>query len=373
MTGVQTCALPIFLSTLTWIEKALVRGDLNERDLINYKRFKKHCAYQNLTNYFKNNTEIEYKGRSYFFLYQNGNFSIEKNPSNGYIVPKIMYIPAERNFVSAVDKPDKLKYLPAPLVTFLTEYEKAKDEIKSSISLPINNTSFEYDKLNKISHIKGADYKVRLSEASSGFQSFVPLYLVSRSLALSLNQDVASSKKELSVEEERRIKHEIKMILSNDKLSEEIKRVSLEVLSSRFKSSCFVNIVEEPEQNLYPFSQKEILFRLLEFANLNENNRLVLTTHSPYIINFLSLAIKAKEVLNQIGSNNPRLADLEKIVPKTACISSSDVVIYQQKENGSVERLPTFEGLPSDDNFLNRLLSETNDLFINLLEIQQKA
>lgn len=64
-------------------------------------------------------------------------------------------------------------------------------------------------------------------------------------------------------------------------------------ISSRFKYSRFVNIVEEMEQNLYPESQMNVLFDLLNDANKMDLNRLVLTTHSPYVINYLTLAAKA--------------------------------------------------------------------------------
>ncbi len=50
------------------------------------------------------------------------------------------------------------------------------------IRSPINNVDLEFDKFNDIAHIVGKDensYKIRLSESSSGFQSLVPLFLVS--------------------------------------------------------------------------------------------------------------------------------------------------------------------------------------------------
>lgn len=369
--GTGKSTITKLLATLVWLEKRLVRGDIQEKE-ITYNKFKKtYCSYQNITNYFHEDTEIVYRGSSYFFTCKDHEFKIEKNAKNGYVVPKIMYVPAERNFVSAVDQPDKLKYLPAPLVTFLSEYEKAKEEFKENILLPINDTYFEFDRFNKVPHIRGKDFKVRLSESSSGFQSAVPLYLVSKNITQSLNQDIVSSKKELSLEEEKRIKQEIAKILSNKKLSEEIKRAYLEVLSARFKNSCFINIVEEPEQNLYPNSQKNILFELLKFANNNKNNQLIITTHSPYIINYLSLAIKAADVLSKMRSkNDEKTSILENIVPLQSAVKNTEVVIYQMYEDGNILKLKMYEGLPSDDNFLNSFLMEINDFFVQLLEIE---
>ena len=362
------------ISTMSWLEKALVRGDFKEKDVTAYNRFrKKHCAYQNIHNYFKDDTEIEYSGTAYSFAYRDGNFSIEKNPVNGYMVPKIMYVPAERNFVSAVEKPDKLKNLPSPLVTFLDEYENAKEDLKESIELPINEVRFEYQKLNRVSNIVGKGYKIRLSEASSGFQSFVPLFLVSRYLANSIDKENDASRKELSVEEEKRIKHEIEKIYKNEKLSEEVRSAALEVLSARFKSSCFVNIVEEPEQNLYPSSQRKILNKLLEFANKREANELLITTHSPYIINYITLSIKGFSLLNKLsvdGKFHSLENKINEVVPIASCLDAEKVIIYEITSDGVIRKLPDYGGIPSDNNYLNQFLAETNELYDNLLEIE---
>lgn len=371
------------ISTMTWLEKALIRGDFNENDLKKYNRFvNKHCAYQNIDNYFKNDTEIEYVGSAYTFVYSNNKLDITNNKepdifskdSPKYIVPQIMYVPAERNFVSAVDNPSALKKLPPALYTFLDEFENAKREIKESLDLPVNRVKFEYHRLNKMSYITGEDYKIRLSESSSGFQSLVPLYLVTKYLAESINKHGDATKKELSIEDKNTLKQKIAEVLKNRNFSDELLEVALEVLLSRFKNSCFINIVEEPEQNLYPTSQKGILYKLIEYANMNEGNRLIITTHSPYIINYLTLAIQAKEVLPKIkqSPNYDKLKiRLSEIVPEASCIDIKESVIYELDELGKIKTLPSIYGIPSDENYLNALLAKTNELFDDLLEIEE--
>ena len=177
------------ISTMTWIEKALVRGDFKEKDLTVYKRFIKHCSYQNIQNYFKDNTRIEYKGKAYSILYELGNVLVSKNKDNGYSFPKIMYVPSERNFVSSVKNVRSLKGLPSTLYTFSDEFIDAIEDLKGHVDLPINKAKFEYQKLNKLSWIIGEDYKIKLSEASSGFQSFVPLFIVTNYLSHSLEKE----------------------------------------------------------------------------------------------------------------------------------------------------------------------------------------
>lgn len=362
------------ISILTWIEKALVRGDFKEKDLNAYNRFKKHCAYQNIVNYFKDDTLIAYIGKAYSLTYFEGNTNIIKNHQNGYSFPKIMYIPSERNFVSTVDKPSSYKKLPSALYTFLDEFQDANQALKGDLALPIGNVKFEYQRLNNISYLIGNDYKIRLTEASSGFQSFVPLYLVSRYLAYSIIKENDESVKSISVEEEKRIRKEIETILSNPHLSDDVKKASLEYLSSRFKYSSFVNIVEEPEQNLFPISQRQMLNSLLEFTNMTEGNRLVITTHSPYIISYLTLAVKAYLVMEKAEKSSKKDTIKEKtnaIVPIISTLKPHELIIYEIDDNGKIIKLENYKGLPSDENYLNEKLTETNDLFVNLLEIEK--
>lgn len=150
----------------------------------------------------------------------------------------------------------------------------------------------------------------------------------------------------------------------------------LEKLSARFKYSCFLNIVEEPELNLYPISQKEILFELLRSTNDVADNKLIITTHSPYLINYLTLVIKADQVKAKIHRNEnsqQMLKELSDIVPLKSTIPPETVSIYQINETGDIHRLSDYNGLPSDDNLLNQFLSGSNDLFIQLMEIEEKC
>ncbi len=357
-------------STISWIEKALVRGDIREKDILKRGQFITYCSYQNIDDYFKPTTVIEYKGKAFHISYKNEEITILKNEKNGYSFPKIMYVPAERNFISAVRNVKNLKGLASTIYTFSDEFIKAVEDLRGPLDLPINNVKFEYQKLNQLSSIVGEDYKIRLSTASSGFQSFVPLYIVSKYLAETLKNKNSHAVRELSIEEENRIKSEIEQILSNQNLSDEVKQASLEYLSSRFSYSSFINIVEEPEQNLYPSSQKHILNSLLGFNNIDSNNQLVITTHSPYLINYLTLAVKAGTIKDKL--HDDAIAKLNEIVPVASAIFADDLVVYELNElNGTIAKLETYKGLPSDENKLNEELGESNELYARLLEIQK--
>ncbi len=363
------------ISTLIWIEKVLTRGDFNEKEFTDVKFKNNYCGYHRINNYFiKNKTEISYEGNSYSFTYNTADkFIINKIEEglNHYPLPQIMYVPAERNFISMVSNPNLIKQLPDSLLTFLSEYDNAKKEVKGTLHLPINQTDLEYNKQHDIVSIKGNDYKVRLSEASSGFQSVVPLYLVSWYLSESIKEQARKSNK-MSSDEAKRFEDGVKSIWNDKNLSDGQRRIALSALSSRFNKSAFINIVEEPEQNLFPSSQYDIMQSLLSFNNSVDANKLIITTHSPYLINDITLAVKAGTLKEQVQNNPALLKKLDSIYPIASSIRPNDIAIYELDEKeGSIRALENYRGLPSDENYLNNMLEATNNKFADLLEFQQ--
>lgn len=368
------------ISTFTWIEKALVRGDYNKKWFERKNKLQnQYLNYHRIENYFKINgvdqTVLEYEGDAFSIVYENGSLTISEVHNKEYPLPQIMYVPAERNFITYMKTPKELKLSSDSLKEFLTEFDNAKNDMKGLESLPINNVGVEYDKLNDTLNLKGEGYKVKLTEASSGFQSLVPLYLVSSYLAKSVKKQSETNKETMSSDEMQRFKKGVEEIWNNNNLTDEQKRVALSVLSAKFNKTAFINIVEEPEQNLFPTSQWQMLQSLLKCNSMNKGNKLILTTHSPYIINYLSIAIQAEYLENKIkkSSDSYLLDRLYRLVPKDSLISAKNVVVYQLDEkDGSIKKLEAIDGIPSDKNYLNETLAESNLLFDSLLEIEQE-
>lgn len=202
-------------SLFTWMEKGLARRVTSEKYITQYSRFQKiYCAYHRLESYFKIETVIRFYGLHYNFFYENEKFRVEeKGLPDSYKVAKVMYVPAERNFLSTADDTDSLKSLPESLETLLEEFGKAKNAFKTGYRLPFDDTDFEYDALNKISWIKGNNYKIRLSAASSGYQSVLPLSLITRFLSdLVLDN---TSKEDLSIKEKKQIEKEVNKVMDD--------------------------------------------------------------------------------------------------------------------------------------------------------------
>jgi predicted ATPase len=141
-------------------------------------------------------------------------------------------------------------------------------------------------------------------------------------------------------------------------------------IAGKLNTKRMINIIEEPEQNLFPLSQRNVLNSLLEFNNEVDGNELILTTHSPYILSYLMLAIKAAELKEKANGKEEVLSEIYKIVPEKAITPMKDVVIYELNDNGTISELKQVYGLPSNDNFLSNELGEVNTLFSELMEIE---
>lgn len=364
------------ISTFTWIEKALVRGDFAQKELERKNKLKnKFLSYHRIEEYLSNETLIEYKGDAYYIRYESGFMHVKENEHQRYPLPQIMYVPAERNFLSYLKKAGEMKLSSPALQEFLVEFDNAKNTIKSPFQLPVNNAQLEYHKLTNTLYIKGSNYRIQLGDASSGFQSFVPLTLVSNYLANRVGGSTDSIES-MSGDEIVRFRKSIREIVANKSLTEEQRRIAISELSGKFNKTAFINIVEEPEQNLFPNSQRSVLYSLLSANTTSPGNKLIVTTHSPYIINYLSLSIQAGYLAGKLNSKesiNHFETKIEEIVPKTAMLNEKDLLVYELNEiEGTIIKLAKYQGIPSDNNYLNESLRAGNELFDKLLEIEEE-
>jgi predicted ATPase len=373
--GSGKSTLAKLISTMMWMEKAINRGDFSSLNW-SFSDFIKYTDYQRLEGYFDAETIIEYEGDLYSIYYnrvKNKWPLFEKKESINYIVPKIMYVPAERNFLSVVKNANSVKGLPYSLFEFAEELIAAQSSTFGiEIPLPINTVKYEYDSEKEASFIVGANYRVNLLSASSGFQSLVPLYLVSKYLAVIINNGPDLNPSNINISQSIRMNQEISSIMLENSLLDKQKIEKVELVKAKFINKAFINIVEEPEQNLFPSSQRQILNSLLEFNNMNEGNKLIMTTHSPYLINYLTLSVKADKLKNEVSTENLK-SKLSEVVPLNSTVNADDLAIYELDESdGTIKKLSNFEGIPSDNNYLNKSLAECNELFDALLEIEEE-
>lgn len=363
------------ISTLTWLEKIYEKKNRNIEDSTDIYDFKTLCEFQSIHNYFKSNTIIEYQGVYLNFKYEDESVSKPFFKDVAYILPKITYIPAERNFLSVLEviELEKIKGLNS-LKWTLEEYIKACRNLDGEISV-IKDISFSYNKNNKTAYIKGKEFdNLKLSEASSGIQSAAPMLVITNYLNQFINDEKLNNINNLSFSESESLRNFVNLKEKTYKvegLDYVEYKSKISELYKIFLPQYLFTIIEEIEQNLFPESQKSILFKLLEFNNNKKENHLILTTHSPYIIAYITLAMKTFKVKSKAVSNQDLLDKLDKIVPLISAINPDETGIYQIDNKGNVISIKSVRGLIKDDNYLNSSFEETNDLFDHLLDIEE--
>ena len=321
----KSCLAKLF-SLFKWTEKVLSQKKYKLSYFEQYNRFKtKLCAYHRIESFIYENSYIKFEGNLYDFLYENGNFSVTEKNRDIKGISKVMYVPAERSIVSVAENKSKLlKELPDSSETFSDEFVNAKKFFQSGYNLPFDGLRFEYDSLNDTGWIHGANYKVRLINASSGIQSSLPMCIVSEYLSSKISD---KEEVKLSKEEKDKLEKRVAEIMQNEEYSDSIKDMMIRQLSYANRYDRLINIVEEPELNLFPRSQMEVLKSLVLNNASSDENMLVFTTHSPYslvIINTMIMGAKAYANANEELRNQ-----IESILPVKYQINDDDIAAYR--------------------------------------------
>jgi len=284
-------------------------------------------------------------------------------------------MPAERNLASIVRAADRVEGLPSPLVDMQVEFGYAKKFYAKGYRLPVNGFIFQFNKDPWIVNGAGKEAnRTHLEEASSGLQSMVPLLLVSEFLASHLAKGDDDSAKGLfydpgTSEKKARVdafKHELS---SSTSLSAEQKQQRLDLFFAPGRR--FLNIVEEPEQNLFPETQCDVVTRLMVIAQSTQGNKLVISTHSPYVVNAFVAAQMAAEILS-LTQDKEIVRQVDDVFPVASATSASDMAMYELSATGEIRRLQTEAGIFSDANLLNSVLGKWNESFDRLLEIEAR-
>ncbi len=355
------------ISLLSWLEKSVYR-DPELR--IDREAFVQALEWQNIANYLRPETEILYQGTLLTFTYANEAVSAklvwdEKDP---YVVPKISYMPAERNFASIVRVADRVEGLPRPLVDMQVEFNRAKKFFAAGFRLPANGFKFKFDKDPWI--VNGDEPNAnmtRLEEASSGLQSLVPMLLVSEYLEGHLAKGDSAHFAGLfydpgTAEKKERIDAYVRDLRVRGDLSPAQKSLRLEQYFAPGRR--FLNLVEEPEQNLYPETQREVVNALVAIANRKPENVLIISTHSPYVLNQLVTASLAATIESK--------AELAKVFPLASAVAQADMRLYELDGHGRISLLGTPNGMFDDRNVLNAALKDWNELFDRMLGVKAR-
>lgn len=411
--GSGKSAVAKVVSTFLWLEKAFTRGDFSPEDF-SVDDFKACLSYHSLVSYLSADTELEYWGKSFCFSYKNAAFtSRETVASHPYRMPKISYIPAERNFCSSVPMAASLTGLLRSLFDLLSDFDAARLALEEkAFQLPFGSYEYRYDSRNRRSFIQDAQCgcEVELHQAASGIQSALPLLLVSdyfskfvtgvfdyRRQALSLNERDAIKEKyaelvatlgtgvvaalaglitgggasitwslagllsafvSAGLYKRMRDVETVRELTKDER--EKIARIGDELFATI--TSRFVNVVEEPEQNLFPNAQRDVIQYLMRCTNRSPENLLVITTHSPYVLETLNNCIYAGELQRKgFAADN--------IIGREQQVLFEDVGAYSI-ENGRIRSILDEEIHQIDSSELDKCSVKINEEYGSLSNLE---
>lgn len=377
------------ISIFSWIEKSII-CNLISVDLLNATIFKNLCAQQDFIEFFSGDSYLSYEGDAWIFEYdeQRNLFNSKINHKNfeKYVLPKIQYISAARNLLtilynisaqSIIDSSGNVINLSSNIPFMVRElnsvYIKALDELaKDGFLLPISDTSVYYQNHNTFIVVKGK--RVSMASASSGIQSITPLLLVSHFLSNEVRKDIYEKVQTIDNNLKNKIENDFSR--ENTRLSENFKlicsfgrgiltkREDVELLDKKLKKyipSSFINIVEEPEQNLFPTSQQKVINSLLEYNNAIKENKLVICTHSPYILASLNNSILADEVFEKTGKATGSYSEGRRV-------AYADVSAYMC-ENGRIISIKDNDSKLINADVIDSCSTKINSDFDELLDL----
>jgi predicted ATP-dependent endonuclease of OLD family len=86
-----------------------------------------------------------------------------------------------------------------------------------------------------------------------------------------------------------------------------------------------LRIIEEPEAHLFPVAQKQLIELLALMINQNNDNQLIITTHSPYVLTVFNNLLFANRVVEKNPSTQSEVA---QIIPQDSWLSAKDFSAY---------------------------------------------
>lgn len=336
-------------------------------------------SFHKLEGFIHQDAYIEYETDVMHFIFdkKNDKFDFKWKNRWTYIRPKTIYIPSERNIVASIPNWFDVKLGENNIRSYMSDWEEARTYFKGKRVKILNldiEYAFEETEQNDLVWLRDNSY-IDFTNASSGLQSLIPLLVILQYVTKGLFHD--KKKESVSI---KSINNRLLNVIYNSIMpqkgvimifSEEIahvksvanqeyifddkdKAAKFEQVAHNFIYPNYTNIfLEEPEQNLYPTTQKELINHLVELMDKNNRQHNVfITTHSPYILTSLNNLLYAAEI------GKSKKDEVRKIIPMKYWMQFEDVGAWFVK-NGKVTSII--------DNKLKQIKAEKIDEVSNKL------
>jgi predicted ATPase len=362
------------ISYCQWVEKRTVLDGEYKYDV-----FEQLLDFHRLdTNYFSDNSCFEYQSDYISISYKGKKLeqTIELKQSKfEYQKSKNIYIPAERNFVSVIPNLNKYNETNDNIMSFVYDWSSAKYSFTKQRKLPILNLDIDFyndEEKNEsaILCLQKEHKEISLRSGSSGLQSVVPLIVIIEYLtniiyteehSLSVNEIKAMEHSFSSDEFIAYIVSKLQTVKMVDK--ENIQKTVNDILKKRNSYYATNFIIEEPEQNLFPKNQKDLIYYIFNKLNSEKDNSLLITTHSPFILYAINNCLMGAVIANKL-SKEERL----EFESKDSWISPDKVNLFQIDENnGTISSIKNTKTGTVDKHYFNETMNGIMDEYYNML------
>ncbi len=381
------------ISFCTWVEKDVATGQSLSEYQENKTYFRKRLeSFHKIKGYFNSDSYIHYKSEVVEIIWENEKCSISWVDKYAYKRSKIAYIPSERNMV-ILPEARKSEFGNTNIRSFLFDWFEARKKYSNENNLSVLNLGINYYYVegSEEDHIRGsnndAEYDILLSNASSGLQSITPLIAMIEYLTkwiydedtISFEQDERRQRVNKILAVEKVLKpyydkddlpiEDLHALTNsfNERLHEKEKKAVKyfedykAISNSLFKTMNSQFIIEEPEQNLFPETQRDLVYYFLQKCLNKEGNRLTLTTHSPYVLYALNNCMMAALVCDKMSQ-----MELSKLKCRQSKIAPSSVSIYEIRDGGVIKTIQGEDGLISDNYFDQKMKELMDDFYLML-------
>lgn len=333
-------------STCQWVEKEVATMQ-NESIIGTGKDFVELVeSFHKMEGYFCPESEVLYETDAIIIHYHDESLEIVIKSGYKYRREKICYIPAERNAITLPELRG-LELGNTNIRSFLFDWFNARELYNPDNKLGVLNLDIKYyydkslqlDK-DRISHYNGSSYEIPLSSASSGLQSVVPLTVM---LSYYTKEYFDTFQHKTSFDEnekERQIRRNLvdrlvlepqfpgfkqeqrreligrlnNLLMHHDPEQTKILDRFRKVLKQLLVPIRTSFVIEEPEQNIYPMTQIELIDRIITLCSNKKRHSVMITTHSPVIISYINVLLQEKvkpEDINVWSISDGALMDLK--------------------------------------------------------------
>lgn len=258
--------------------------------------FKEYLANNGISDYLRKDTEIIYTRGKYVISYKSGRLNTRIDLDDEDLsLEKMSYISDKRNLIPDLyaDKvpEDRISdfFLKETLNDFKIVVKDLQEVLVPAVKVSVikRNGSFGKDELYVKDGEETNPYEIHMEDSSSGMQNVIPMYLIIQYFATKYNMTESA-------------KNTIRKYMFDTDMIEKFGALTPAFNLADIQNNNIHLHIEEPELSLYPDGQIQLLQDLIDICYKKNNKKynisMVISTHSPYIMNYLNLVIKNRNL-----------------------------------------------------------------------------